>query len=535
MRAERTHERAVQLPGSDLPVRALLLLLLALAVGSNARAQDRPIVSTAVSVSSREASLRIEFDAGSPLEIALEEGTFRIDGESIGPSTAELETAWRALLSRAVTLEDGALAKELRDWSPRGLRGDAAYVGERIDVALEGALAGQPVDARAALAPAERAGLTRLLSNPQWLADLSAVVEDADLADVRLYVGEDAHIRAGERVTGSVVVIDADLDIEGEIDGSVIALNATVRLNDVGRITGDVRVLESNFERNDGELVGNLVQIDRPAAIGEAERENLRDELLHELRSEMDSDDSRRASSFFSPVRYFVGGVTGLLSSLLAVCVLIALGAGVRHFTGSKLEIVADTARKSPARAAAVGLAGVFLSLPVWILGTAALAISIIGIPLALVWIFVFPIAAALALLLGYYAVARNVGGWVARQRYPYFGWARASNSLTLIAAGVIALSAAFIASATLQVGGPWLAPLRAVVTVAGVLVTILAFLVGFGAVLITRAGRRTEFYTGFGFFDSGWDYDLGDSGSPAPPPGPDAPPEWPAEETSTP
>ena len=130
-------------------------------------------------------------------------------------------------------------------------------------------------------------------------------------------------------------------------------------------------------------------------------------------------------------------------------------------------------------------------------------------IPVALIWLPVFPLAFVLAVVLGYYAVARNVGGWIARQRYSHLGWVRASNPYTLIAGGVLALCAAFLVASVLRLGGPWLGFLRALFVTSGVLVSVFAALVGFGAVLITRAGRRPQYPAGTGFFDEGWDADF--------------------------
>jgi hypothetical protein len=156
-----------------------------------------------------------------------------------------------------------------------------------------------------------------------------------------------------------------------------------------------------------------------------------------------------------------------------------------------------------------VGLAGTFLALPVWILGALVLIISLIGIPVALIWLPLFPLAFALALVLGYYAVARNVGAWIARQHYSHLSWVRSSNPYTLVAGGVLGLCAAFVVASVLQLAGPWLGVLRGLFVMSGVLVTVFAALVGFGAVLITRAGRRPEYGGGSAFFDEGWDGDF--------------------------
>jgi hypothetical protein len=122
-------------------------------------------------------------------------------------------------------------------------------------------------------------------------------------------------------------------------------------------------------------------------------------------------------------------------------------------------------------------------------------------------------VALALAAVLGYYAVARNVGSWLARREYPYLGWVRISNPFTLVAGGVVALLGAFLVSSALQIGGSWLGFLRGVFVAGGVLATVAAALIGLGSVLITRGGRRPEYYPGADFFDDRRDEGLSAAG----------------------
>ena len=60
-----------------------------------------------------------------------------------------------------------------------------------------------------------------------------------------------------------------------------------------------------------------------------------------------------------------------------------------------------------------------------------------------------------------------------------------------------------FIAANVLSVV-PFVGFLRGLLSFAGVMVTVAAALVGFGSVLLTRAGRRREYYPAD--FDEAWD-----------------------------
>ena len=139
-----------------------------------------------------------------------------------------------------------------------------------------------------------------------------------------------------------------------------------------------------------------------------------------------------------------------------------------------------------------VGFAGTLLLLPVWILGTAALAVSIIGIPVAIAWLPLFPIAAAAAAVLGYLAVARNTGEWLSESGYPWTGWIRKSNQMLTVVGGLVGLSFLYMAANVVSMA-PFMGFLTVLLVIAGSIVTFMAVQVGFGAVILTRAGRRRE------------------------------------------
>lgn len=502
--------------------RAAAWLLLLMGWGVAASAQEPRLLATEVAVARDEAALRLELSSGEPLEVVVAAGRVRLGDEDLGASTPELDAAWRALLSEVVTLEDGPLLQALLEWSPpETLEGDELRIAEAIDAAFESTLAAPaaaPAPPSAAPdADAGRRALLELMDRPDRLSELAAALgASRPSGEIRVYVGESGEIASGTTV-GTAIVVDGDLAVRGEVEGDVIVVGGTVRLEPGGRVGGDVRTVDARLYRDGGELEGRVRDVEAGEARENAEviEERIREEILREIRSEMGGEDGFAApfvGRIFSPFRWVLRGVAGLFSTLLTAGVLSLIGAAVLHFAPNNLEVVAESARRSPGRAAAVGLAGVFLTLPVWVLGAALLAISIIGIPVAVLWLPLFPLAVALSAVLGYYAVARNVGAWIARQRYPWLGWVRLSNPLTLIAGGVLALLGAFAVSNVLTMAGPWLGFLQGLFIAGGVVVTVWAVLTGFGAVLITRAGRRPEYYTGLEAFDAAFEEELADA-----------------------
>lgn len=215
---------------------------------------------------------------------------------------------------------------------------------------------------------------------------------------------------------------------------------------------------------------------------------DLRQQIRQEMRSEIRREARQRPAS---PFRHVVRGISGVFSTLMAYAVLVGLGFLAVFFGRSHLETIADTARHSTLRSGLVGLAGSFLVLPVFILGILALAISIVGIPLLLVYLPLFPLAVALAAVGGYLAVAHGAGEALAERRFRGTEWFTRANSYYYVITGVGLLLVLYIAAHVVTMAGPWLGFLQGLLMFGAVMVTCAAFLIGFGAFLLSRGGTR--------------------------------------------
>jgi hypothetical protein len=528
---------------SDVTRVGALVLALALSAAAPraAVAQDvRDVLSKEVSVGRDGAVLRLEIADGGSLEVALAAGRVVIDQAEVGryEEGGALEVAWRTLLGTAVALENGPLADALVAWTPpEGLDAEAARVAEAIERMLDEALSAPaaapvPAPAPAPASPAASAdlrALTTLLGRTERLTGLAQALEDLDLDELRLVVDDDLVIGPGEEIEATVVVVDGDLELEGVIRGDVVVVGGDAILREGGRIEGELRYADGRVLDRGGEVARGIVEIEPTEALLERE---IRDRIREEVRTatRVESRPSRGRSSW-APLRQVGEGIAGALGNLFTIVVLGIGGGVVLYFAGPNLDAVAETARRTPGRAAMVGTAGAFLVLPAFILGIIALAISIIGLPALILWVPLFPVAVIAAGALGYIAVARNLGSWLARQEHPFLDWVRVTNPYSLIFGGLLVLIVPFIAGNLISIV-PFLGALEAVLVVAGVMATVFAILVGFGAVLLTRGGRRPEFWGEDMFTAStppaGWE-DLDPS------PGPDPTPPPPAEPTPPP
>jgi hypothetical protein len=338
-----------------------------------------------------------------------------------------------------------------------------------------------------------------LLSRLEVLAGLGDVVEEMDDSDLRVVVDDHLEIGPGMEIDGSVLVLDGSLELFGTVRGDVLVVDGRAELHPGSRITGRLNLHDAEVDNDGGEVTGGIQVLDD--ARRDRERE-LRSEILREIRSEMDLD-TRGRSDWSAPFRNIFGAFGSILGTLVNVLVLGAVGAGLFHFAGPNMESVAEVARDSTGRAAAVGFAGAALILPVFILGIVGLAVTIVGIPAILLWVVLFPAAVVLAGLMGYLAVARNVGVWLKRQGYGFADWIRITNPVTLVFGGLFALAAPFIVGEVLGMVG-FLGVLEVLLGITGVSLTVFAAAVGFGAVLITRGGRKPEEW-GAEFFSRRW------------------------------
>ena len=503
----------------------LTALGLALLVAPSAlEAQLRDVVSKEVAVGRSEAALRLEFSDDGTLEIAFEDGVVLINGVVVGMFEPgdDLEAAWRSLLGQAVSLDDGELAVMLSDWSvPAELAGELADLAQEVDRALEDALSAfdVAVSSNPTTVPATITGTPGSLLSLFLNATGELGLLREALAGLRgefvIHVDEDVVVPAGTTVDGTLVVIQGNVRIGGEVDGDVIVVDGTLELLEGSRVRGEVRLADARLVRNLGTVEDGLVDLldeerDLETEIRNRIREELQDEFRSQLRRELrdvtrlEFSDDDDGFSLMAPFRSVFRGVGELIKNLISILVLGLLGAGAVAFAGTNVDAIAETARRSPGRSAMVGLAGTLLLIPVWLLGTVALLVSIIGIPVAVAWLPLFPLAACAAGVMGYVVVARNTGEWLADSEYPWTGWIRKSNPIYTIFGGLFALMFAFMAANVISIA-PFLGFLTGLLVFAGSVITFFAVQIGFGAVLLTRAGRRREWSSAYDA-DAAWE-----------------------------
>jgi hypothetical protein len=508
--------------GRALRAAAVLALMPAIAlltVPAGLEAQEAAVSASAVTLSSRAATLELETADGGSHVISLSEGEILVDGEARGSYVegGELERAWRSLL-RSPELDTGDIREVLARWNPDvGSEAPiAAVLGETLtSLALTGAPATEvaaalpetatvagPDGRQVAIAPGvlslgelQRKFDQLRLSLEQLRSDIPDFGENFALVVHDSYVIPAEHV-----VPGNLALLDGELSLAGTVAGDVLVADGTLILEPPARIEGNVVQIGGELIDSGGHVDGELLSLlagDLGQMIPEDVGRAVAGDLEAESRIRVRPTVHVRGPGFFGRIGHnighAVGGVAGVLVWLFG---LGALGVVVVYFFRRRLEVVADTARLNLGRCVGVGLAGQLLFVPI-------LLVLAVGIVTWLVIPF-YLLAVAIALPAGYLAVAHAAGEAISLQRY---GWIerfrfRRDNSYYYVISGLVFLLAPFAIGSALYLLGGVLGFVRGLTFFAAGVLTWAALTTGFGAVILTRGGSRTEFTRSAGLDD---------------------------------
>lgn len=481
------------------PSAALAAVVLAalLVPTSSARAQERHVVSSQVEVSAGAASLGLEFSDGPPLSVAFADGTVVVDGQVLGSYEpgGPADRAWRDLLAAVLPLSDGPLAQELARWSPDpGLPEAEMAVLSAVDRAVDQAVAEVSGDRQRARIRHILASLLGILSRDGRFDQLGAALEGVDVESMEILLDEDRVVARGEAVDRSVLVAGSELEVRGRVEGHAILVDGVLVLEDGGTVEGDVRVVDGRVEERGGSLRGDVIHVLRESRASRSQsldqvRHEMIDQVRQEVRREVQRDRARSRSGFLGSRGPVARALDGVFEAAATFAVLALAMLVLARVAGNRVDAVTEAVGHNPARSAAVGFAGGFLTLPAYVLGIVVLAVSIVGIPLLLVWAPLFPLAVAAAGFAGYLGVSHHVGRWVLRQDLPWLGRADPRNPVHARLAGMAALLAPFPVASALQ-ALPVVGWTGSIVQAVGVLGCVAAVIVGLGAVIVTRGGR---------------------------------------------
>ena len=283
----------------------------------------------------------------------------------------------------------------------------------------------------------------------------------------RFRLGGDVTVKAGEAVGSDVVVVLGSAHVEGRVDGDVVAVGGSVYLGPKSDVQGSVTSVGGQVARADGARVSgeiNEVRVSAPA-FGPVVR----------------IGSWREWTWFTNPF----GATADLVGTLVRMSLVGLFAALLVAMVPGPVRRVADRASAEPWRAGLVGLAAQLLFVPLLVLTVVVLAVSIIGIPLLLLVPFGL-VALLVGLVLGFAGAGCAVGELVGRRS--------SSSAQTLLVSLVVGLALIWGLTVIARIAGLTGLPVGMLVGIllfAGFLIEYLALTVGFGAVILSRFGRR--------------------------------------------
>ena len=301
--------------------------------------------------------------------------------------------------------------------------------------------------------------------------------------------GGDVHVPADERLDGDIVLIGGSLRVDGEVTRDVVLIGGSAEFGPEAVVRRDVTV------------VGGRVDA--------APRRPFRPELNQVGFGGLDLDLGGLGGDPGGPPRVVLP-IERLLETLIRFAFLGLLGSVVLLVAAGSARRVADRVTREPVKAGVVRAARPALVLPLLIVGSLLLVITLVGIPL-LVLVPVVIVAALVVLLLGFTRRRPD--------RQPAARRGRRSDLVLFWVGLVLLMSPAFFGDAMDLVGGPFRL-FALILGVTGFVVEYLAWTAGSGAVILNWFDRAPAVA----------------GGAPPPPiPGPAQPPSVPAPPAANP
>jgi hypothetical protein len=280
----------------------------------------------------------------------------------------------------------------------------------------------------------------------------------------RLAFGKSITVEEDEEVTDGVVAIGGRIRIAGRVRDEVVAIGGSVELLPTADVRGDITA------------IGGQVTI-APGArhSGALHRATIRDwpgwpgPLLGW--SWVDMGGAARWLTL-------AGTLTrvGLLAAAMSVVMLLA---------GGRIARISAAAAAAPVRAGLIGLSLQLLFVPVLIVVSIGLAVTIIGLPFVAILIPLSLVTMFLAMLVGFTSLAHTVGGWAARR----LGW-DASPAIWVAVLGLAVIVLPTVISRIVGVAPEALRAGAFALLTIGSIVEYVAWTIGLGAAAMTGLGR---------------------------------------------
>lgn len=284
------------------------------------------------------------------------------------------------------------------------------------------------------------------------------------ITGTRVAIGQDVRIAADEEILDGVAVVGGSLQVAGRLREGAVVIGGDVHLLPTADVPGDLVLVGGTLIRDPGARVTGSVSY---VSLGQWSRSI----GLFDWGPRLTLGETGRWLSLVATVFRL-----SLLAALMLVVLVIARAPVAR---------IGRAAAAEPVRAAIVGLAAEVLFLPLLLIASIALGLTIIGLPFIFLLIPVAVLLALSALLLGYTALACRLGEWLEDR----LGWKPRSAYLAT-AMGMLLIVAPTLLARLLGVAPEPLRVAAFAVLIAGIVAEFLVWTIGLGATILTGFGR---------------------------------------------
>lgn len=284
------------------------------------------------------------------------------------------------------------------------------------------------------------------------------------ITGTRVAIGQDVHIAADEEILDGVAVVGGTLRVEGRLREGAVVIGGDIHLLPTADVPGDLVLVGGTLIRDPGSRVTGSVNY---VSLGQWSRS-------------VGLFDWRPRLAFGEAGRWLSLAATVFRLSLLAALMLLVL-----LIARAPVARVGRAAASEPVRAAIVGLAAEVLFLPLLLVSSIALGLTIVGIPFIFLLVPLAVLLAFVALLLGYTALACQLGEWLEDR----LGWKPRSAYLAT-AMGLLLIVAPTLLARLLGVAPEPLRVAAFAVLIAGIAAEFFVWTIGLGAALMTGFGR---------------------------------------------
>jgi cytoskeletal protein CcmA (bactofilin family) len=288
------------------------------------------------------------------------------------------------------------------------------------------------------------------------------VAEGEIAEDVAAFGGS---VQIDGEVEHDVAAFGGSVEINGRVGGDVAAIGGTVHLGPNAEIQGDLSAVGGRIEQEPGAKVHGSISEAPSFAGGNWDWRHDPDVWMW--------------TPFGASMELF-GTLMGILVLALLVCLAILVAR--RPLEEADARLAAE-----PWTCALTGFAAALFSLPLLVVVTVLLVLTIVGCVLFLLYPFL-ALFAVLVLIFGYAVAAHRVGRWAEVR----FNWTPGSAYRAALI-GLALIEVWTVLGRLLAIGNGVLDVFAALVLLFGFMVKVAAWMVGLGAVLLAWAAGRPQ------------------------------------------